>query len=190
MRLRLTGSQTVGPFFHGGLMWLNVPDLAAAPEIEGERIEIGGTIKDGDGAPVPDAVLEIWQANSQGRYNHPADLQNKKLDAGFTGFGRIATDKNGGFRFRTIRPGATPGQDAKPQAPHINITLFMRGQLTHLYTRLYFADDPAIATDAALMQVDAARRPTLLARRLGSQPARYEWNICMQGEGETVFFQF
>jgi len=190
MRLKLTGSQTVGPFFHGGLMWLNVPDLAAASEIEGERIEIGGTIKDGDGAPVPDAVLEIWQANSHGRYNHSADLQNKKLDAGFTGFGRIATDKAGGFRFRTIRPGATPGKDAKPQVSHINITLFMRGQLTHLYTRLYFADDPAIATDAALMQVDPARRPTLLARRMPGQPARYEWDIVMQGSRETVFFQF
>jgi protocatechuate 3,4-dioxygenase alpha subunit len=190
MRLKLTGSQTVGPFFHGGLMWLNIPDLVTAPDIAGERIEISGTIRDGDGAPVPDAVLEIWQANSQGRYRHPADLQNKDLDAGFTGFSRIATDKSGGFRFRTIRPGAVPGLDGKKQAAHINITLFMRGQLTHLYTRLYFADDPAIAGDAALNRVDPARRQTLLATRLPDQPARYEWNIVMQGEKETVFFEF
>ena len=183
MRLPLTASQTVGPFFHGGMMWLDIADLAAGAG-EGERIEIAGTVRDGDGAAVPDAMLEIWQANAQ------ADLQNRTLDPGFKGFGRIATDKAGGFRFRTIRPGAVPGIDAKPQAPHINVTLFMRGQLTHLHTRIYFEDDPAIADDAILALLDPARRPTLLARRIGGDPARYEWSIEMQGERETAFFAF
>lgn len=189
MRHKLTGSQTVGPFFHGGLMWLNVPDLATA-EIEGERIEIEGTVIDGDGAVVPDAMLEIWQANGQGRYNHPEDRQNRPLDSRFKGFGRICTDKAGRFRFSTIRPGSVPGGDGKVQAPHINITLFMRGQLTHLYTRLYFADDPLLSQDAALAQVPPERRPTLLAKRIDDKPARYEWNMVMQGERETVFFAF
>ena len=189
MRLKPTSSQTVGPFFHHGLMWLNTPDLASGAS-EGEKIEITGTIVDGDGAIVPDAILELWQANAHGRYNHPADRQNRKLDPGFKGFGRICTDKAGRFRFATIRPGSVPGIDGKPQAPHINVILFMRGQLTHLYTRLYFADDPALAQDEALGKIEPTRRSTLLARRVAAQPARYEWNIVMQGEGETVFFQF
>lgn len=189
MRLKPTSSQTVGPFFHGGLMWLNVPDMASGAS-EGERIEIEGVIYDGDGSVVPDAMLELWQANSHGRYNHPADRQNRKLDPGFKGFGRICTDKTGRFRFATIRPGAVPGDDGKPQAPHINVILFMRGQLTHLYTRLYFADDPLLAQDQVLAQVPTPRRATLLARRSADNPARYEWNIVMQGETETVFFAF
>lgn len=189
MRLKLTSSQTVGPFFHGGLMWLNIPDMAAGAG-EGERIEIGGTVRDGEGAVVPDAMLELWQANARGRYNHPADRQNRELDPGFTGFGRICTDRNGRFRFATIRPGTVPGIDGKPQAPHINVTLFMRGQLAHLQTRIYFADDPALNQDEVLARIPPERRPTLLARRLSDRPVRYEWDIAMQGERETVFFTF
>ncbi|MDF3073100.1 MAG: protocatechuate 3,4-dioxygenase [Alphaproteobacteria bacterium] len=189
MRLKPTSSQTVGPFFHHGLMWLKTPDLAAGAS-EGEKIEITGTIVDGDGAVVPDAILELWQANSHGRYNHPADRQNRKLDPGFTGFGRICTDKTGRFRFTTIRPGAVPGVDGKPQAPHINVILFMRGQLTHLYTRLYFAGDPALAQDEVLAKVEPSRRSTLLAQPVAGQPGHYQWNIVMQGEKETVFFAF
>lgn len=188
MRRGMTPSQTVGPFFHGGLMWLDVPDLGATAS--GERIEVAGAIVDGDGAPVPDAMLELWQANAQGRYAHPADRQNTPLEPGFKGFGRIATDKTGTFRFRTIRPGGVPGVDGNLQSPHINVTLFMRGQLTHLFTRLYFADDPTLAADPALSLVDPKRRETLLARRTGQNPVRYEWNIAMQGANETVFFQF
>ncbi|MGE0150990.1 MAG: protocatechuate 3,4-dioxygenase subunit alpha [Reyranellaceae bacterium] len=182
-----TSSQTVGPFFHGGLMWLNTPDLAAGAG-EGERIEIEGAVFDGDGAAVPDAMLELWQANAHGRYNHPADRQNRKLDPGFAGFGRICTDNAGRFRFATIRPGSVPDGDGRPQSPHINLILFMRGQLTHLHTRLYFADDPTLAQDPALARVEPARRATLLAQP--RQPGRYEWNVVMQGERETVFFAF
>ncbi len=188
MRRGLTPSQTVGPFFHGGLMWLDVPDLAGTAT--GERIDVSGTIVDGDGAVVPDAMLELWQANAQGRYAHPADRQNTPLEPGFKGFGRIATDKAGVFRFRSIKPGSVPGIDGKVQSPHINVTLFMRGQLTHLQTRIYFADDASLAGDPALALVDPKRRDTLLARRVGDEPARYEWNIVMQGRNETVFFQF
>jgi protocatechuate 3,4-dioxygenase alpha subunit len=189
MRLRPTSSQTVGPFFHHGMMWLNTPDLAAGA-VEGERIEISGTVHDGDGAIVPDAILELWQANSHGRYNHPADRQNRKLDPGFKGFGRICTDKSGRFRFTTIRPGSVPGADGKAQAPHINVILFMRGQLTHLYTRIYFAGDSALAQDEALNKVEPARRATLLAQPVSGQAGHYQWNIVMQGEKETVFFAF
>lgn len=188
MRRGLTPSQTVGPFFHGGLMWLDVPDLAGTAA--GEHIEVTGTIVDGDGAPVPDAMLELWQANAQGRYAHPADRQNTPLEPGFKGFGRIATDKAGAFRFRSIRPGSVPGMGGKAQSPHINVTLFMRGQLKHLQTRIYFADDASLARDPVLALIDPKRRETLLARRIGDDPARYEWNIAMQGGNETVFFEF
>ena len=184
-----TPSQTVGPFFHLGLDRPEWTDLTASNPA-GERIVIEGRVLDGDGAPVPDALIELWQANAAGRYAHPDDQQtDKPLDPNFRGFGRVATDAEGRFRVTTIRPGPVPGRGNSLQAPHINLVFFSRGLLIHLHTRIYFADEPANASDPLLSSIeDAAVRGTLLARREGSgSPARYRFDIVLQGENETVF---
>ena len=182
-----TPSQTVGPYYSIGFDAMLVGDLAKGAQA-GERIVIAGTVRDGDGAPVPDAVLEVWQANAHGKYAHPEDRQDKPLDPGFTGFGRIGTDKAGNFRFATVKPGAVPGLGNTMQAPHIVVVLSMRGILKQLYTRIYFADEPANESDPILGLVeDAARRRTLVAVRQAGT-AEYRWNIVLQGAGETVFF--
>jgi protocatechuate 3,4-dioxygenase, alpha subunit len=191
-----TPSQTVGPFFHLGLDRPEWSDLTAgnpghAPL--GERIVIEGRVLDGDGAPVPDAVIELWQANAAGRYAHPGDTQNDKpLDPNFRGFGRTATDAEGRFRFTTVKPGPVPGRGNTLQAPHINVLLFSRGLLIHLHTRIYFDGEAANAADPLLSSIeDAAVRGTLLARReadsQGGSPAHYRFDIVMQGENETAF---
>jgi protocatechuate 3,4-dioxygenase, alpha subunit len=185
-----TPSQTVGPFFHLGLDRPQWSDLARTNP-KGERIAIEGRVLDGDGAPVPDAMIEIWQANAAGRYNHPDDRQeDKPLDPDFRGFGRVATDPEGRFRITTIKPGPVPGRGNSLQAPHINLAVFARGLLIHLFTRLYFADEGAAnAADPLLSSIeDAAARRTLIARRAeGGGPPRYHFDIVLQGEGETVF---
>src|SRR5438067_1483847 len=167
-----TPSQTVGPFFSLGLDRPDWNDLTVGNP-QGERIVIEGRVLDGDGAPVPDAVVEIWQANAAGRYNHPDDHQEEKpLDPRFRGFGRAATDSEGRFRIVTIKPGPVPGRGNSLQAPHINVALFARGLLRHLYTRIYFADEAANAADPLLSSIDdRAARATLLARPEGSDPA-------------------
>jgi protocatechuate 3,4-dioxygenase alpha subunit len=182
----VTPSQTVGPFLRLGLSDLNTTDLTLKATA-GERITIAGAVLDGDRQPVPDAMLDIWQANAQGKYAHPDDSQEKPLDPGFSGFGRIPTDAAGKFRFTTIKPGPVPGRGNTLQAPHILVALFMRGLLRHLYTRIYFSDSPGNAADPVLALVDDARRGTLIARR---QPGGgdYRWDVILQGEGETVFF--
>ncbi len=184
-----TPSQTVGPFFHLGMARAEWSDLTAENPA-GEKIAIEGRIIDGDGAPVPDAIIELWQANAAGRYNHPDDRQeDKPLDPHFRGFGRAATDAEGRFRVVTIKPGPVPGRGNALQAPHINIALFARGLLIHLYTRIYFADEPANAADPLLASIeDEAVRGTLLAKRApGGSPALYRFDIVLQGENETVF---
>ncbi len=187
MRLIPTPSQTVGPYLHLGLAWLTTTDLAKNASA-GERIVVAGSVLDGDGQPIPDALLEVWQANADGKYAHPDDTQNKRIDPGFNGFGRIPTDKNGRFRFATIKPGMTPGPGNTLQAPHIVVALFMRGMLRHLYTRIYFSDETANATDPILGHIeDPARRKSLIARRSADAP-EYRWDVHMQGENETVFF--
>jgi protocatechuate 3,4-dioxygenase alpha subunit len=191
-----TPSQTVGPFFHLGLDRPEWSDLTAGNPGQaplGERIVIEGRVLDGDGAPVPDAIIELWQANAAGRYAHPDDTQSDKpLDPNFRGFGRCATDGEGRFRITTVKPGPVPGRGNSLQAPHINVILFSRGLLIHLHTRIYFADEVANAADPLLSSIeDAAVRDTLLARREGGgqegSPARYRFDIVMQGENETVF---
>ncbi len=184
--LRATSSQTVGPFFSIGVTRLNQNELAT-PGVAGERITIQGRVLDGDGNPVPDSLLEIWQANSQGKYAHPEDTQQKPLEPAFKGFGRIPTDENGIFRFTTIRPGQVSGPGEKPQAPHLLLSVFARGLLRRLVTRIYFPDDPANSADFALNLVEPARRATLIARKT-SQPGVLEWNVILQGPEETVFF--
>lgn len=186
----LTASQTVGPFFHDCLLrdGAHVPTLVR-PETAGERIRVAGRVLDGDGAPVPDAMVEIWQANSYGRYHHPLDTRDLPLDPAFTGLGRTGTGADGGFWFETVKPGPVPYDATTMQAPHICIAVFGRGLLNHLYTRLYFADDPAIAEDPILLRVPAERRGTLLARREDRDGATvYQLDIVLQGSGETVFF--
>jgi protocatechuate 3,4-dioxygenase alpha subunit len=188
-KLILTPSQTVGPFFSLGMDRAKWGDLTQGNPA-GERIAIEGRVIDGDGAPVPDAVIELWQANAAGRYNHPDDRQTEKpLDPNFHGFGRAATDAEGRFRVVTIKPGPVPGRGNALQAPHINIALFARGLLKHLYTRIYFADEPANASDPLLSSIeDAAARHSLLAQREASgHPALYHFDIIMQGENETAF---
>jgi protocatechuate 3,4-dioxygenase, alpha subunit len=199
----ITPSQTVGPFFAYGLTpdgrcewdpngqysWKEtVGDNLVTPDATGERIRITGRVTDGDGQPINDALIEIWQADAQGRYTHPRD--NRALpNAAFKGFGRSATDKNGEYGFETIKPGPVPGPNGKPQAPHIVFCIFSRGMLRQIYTRLYFSDEAANAGDPILTLVPADRRGTLVAHKSmrGELPI-YRFDIRVQGENETVFF--
>ncbi len=139
---------------------------------------IEGRVIDGDGVSVPDACLELWQANAAGRYAHPDDTRtDKPLDPNFRGFGRVATDADGRFRFTTIRPGAVPGRGNALQAPHIAVALFARGLLKQLFTRIYFAGDPLNDTDPVLLSIDdPARRQTLLATRRDG-PGPVTWHL-------------
>jgi protocatechuate 3,4-dioxygenase alpha subunit len=187
MSLQATTWQTVGPFFSIGFSWLYRDNLAG-PGVSGERVEIVGRILDGDGKPVPDGIVEIWQANSQGKYAHPEDPQKKQDEPGFTGYGRVPTDDSGRFRFTTIKPGRVPGPDGKLQAPHLAVSVFTRGLLRRLITRIYFPDEPSNAEDFALNLAEAGRRGTLIARKIDGQAGALEWNVILQGPGETVFF--
>jgi protocatechuate 3,4-dioxygenase, alpha subunit len=186
LTLRATTSQTVGPFFQIGFARGCCADLAPVG-VAGERIVLEGVVLDGDAAPVPDAILEIWQANAQGKYAHPEDQQNKAVDPGFKGYGRIATDQKGRFCFTTIKPGPVPGPHGVPQAPHLVVSVFMRGLLKRLVTRIYFPDDPRNGDDAVLNLVPPARRNTLIARRVPEASGKLHWNVILQGTRETVF---
>ena len=186
MRLIATPSQTVGPFFSIGLDPLGVENLATA-SVPGERVTIYGQVLDGDGNPVPDAMIEIWQADATGKYAHPEVSQDKPQSRDFSGYGRVPTNDAGEFRFTTIKPGRVPGPDGKLQAPHLAVSVFMRGLLNRLVTRIYFPEEPANAGDAILGLVEAPRRPTLIARRTARE-GELEWNVILQGAGETVFF--
>lgn len=187
MSLFATGHQTVGPYLHIGLDWLVTRNIAGRG-VKGERVTVSGRLLDGEGVGVGDGLIEIWQANSHGKYAHPEDRQAKPLERGWRGFGRIPTDANGAFRFNTIKPGRVPGPGGKLQAPHLVVSVFMRGLLKHLATRMYFPDEPANAEDPVLTLVPAARRATLVAKRKAK--GALEWNIFLQGRGETVFFDF
>ena len=187
--MKQTPSQTVGPFYSLGLTRKPMNGLTA-DSTEGEKIRIEGQVFDGDGQPVPDAMVEIWQANAYGRYRHPDDKQEKPLDPTFTGWGRCGTDKTGLFAFETIKPGAVPGAAETVQAPHLNVTVFARGMLVHAFTRVYFENEPANGTDPVLSSIkNKARRATLIARRQDKDgKAVYRFDIRLQGENETVFF--
>jgi protocatechuate 3,4-dioxygenase alpha subunit len=162
----------------------------AADSTPGERIRLQGQVFDGEGKPVPDAMVEIWQANAHGRYNHPDDKQEKPIDPGFMGWGRCGTDKMGFFSFETIKPGPVPGPEESVQAPHINVAVFARGMLVHAYTRIYFDDEAASDNDPILLSVKSKqRRKTLIAGRQESGGKTvYRFDIRLQGENETVFF--
>jgi protocatechuate 3,4-dioxygenase, alpha subunit len=191
--LGLTPSATVGPYFAYALTPARYPFRAAfsnntvTADTAGERIRIEGRILDGDGAGIADALIEIWQANATGRYAHPAD-PGSQPNTGFKGFARSETDKDGTYRFDTIKPGAVAGPGGQTQAPHILVAVFSRGMLRHLYTRIYFADEAATSKDAILALVPEARRGTLIAKRETSGGHIYRFDIRIQGGDETVFF--
>lgn len=199
---RETASQTSGPFVHIGL----APQLAGLAVFEthfanvltnastkGERIRIEGRVFDGIGTVLKDVLIEIWQANAAGKYAHPADRQpGKELDADFRGWGRGCTDfETGVYSFDTIKPGVVVGRNGRPMAPHINVWVVARGINLGLNTRLYFDDEGAAnALDPVLNVIEwEARRATLVAQRADrAGPATYRFDIRLQGEGETVFF--
>ncbi len=191
----ITPSQTVGPYFKYGLTpsgdyaWNDAfgNDLVTA-DAGGERIRIVGQVFDGNGKPVPDAMLEIWQADAQGRYAVPG---GPLANAAFRGFGRCGADADGGFAFDTVKPGAVADPDGIPQAPHILLCVFARGMLVHLFTRIYLDGEAANATDPVLVMVPQERRGTLIARRetaASGSPATYRFDVRLQGDQETVFF--
>jgi protocatechuate 3,4-dioxygenase alpha subunit len=196
----LTPSQTVGPFFAYGLTskgeydW---PDAFSSdlitPDVSGQRIRVHGIVYDGDGAVVPDAMIEIWQADAQGRFSDPRDPRGAS-NTSFRGFGRCGTSPDGAFAFDTIKPGAVPGETGAAQAPHILVAIFARGMLLQLYTRIYFPDEDN-ASDAVLALVPEDRRATLIATRdsaataNGAPALSYRFDIRLQGASETVFFE-
>ena len=182
-----TPSQTVGPFFHDALLDRDRSELVSPDDPEAIKIE--GTVYDGVGEVVPDAMVEIWQANGAGRYNHPADdREDLPLDEGFSGFGRSGTDAGGGFSFLTVKPGPVPGPDGKVQAPHVMVSVFARGLLKRLVTRIYFPDEEeANAADPILSSIeDQDLRRTLIARDEGGT---LRFDIHLQGDGQTAFFE-
>jgi protocatechuate 3,4-dioxygenase alpha subunit len=211
--LSQTPWQTLGPFFHYALPWKGAADLVAGegdlgarpdliPDghyllgpgavgrgaVAGVAIEIRGYVFDGDDVAVPDALLEIWQADAQGRYASEADGP-KDVPPGpaFIGFGRTATDADGGFCFRTLKPGRAPGPGNSLQAPHIAVSVMGRGILKRLVTRIYFDGEPGNGEDPILALAPAERRHTLIAHREGEA---WRFDIRLRGEGETVFFEF
>ena len=157
------------------MSWLIIENLAHS-RVVGERVVIEGRVIDGDGKPVNDASVEIWQANAKGKYGAKD----------FRGFGRSNTDAKGRFRFKTIKPGRVPGPNGRLQAPHIAVNVFMRGQLKQLVSRIYFPGDPSNNADPVLALVPRNRRHTLVART--TKAKSLEWNIVLQGKDETVFF--
>jgi protocatechuate 3,4-dioxygenase, alpha subunit len=188
----ITPSQTVGPYFAYGLTpngkyaWNDAfSGNLVTPDTSGDRIRVEGFVYDGDGALVPDCMLEIWQADAQGRFADPQD-QRALPNATFKGFGRCGTGAKGEFAFDTIKPGSVPDPDGKPQAPHILMAIFSRGMLLQNYTRIYFDDEAANAADPVLALVPADRRGTLIAKR--GQGGVYRFDIHLQGDDETVFF--
>ena len=190
MKHMQTPSQTVGPFFHYGLFTRANLNILVRDATEGKRILIKGLVIDGAGTPVPDAMLEIWQADSRGYFNHPADPNSAQADKSFRYFGHADTTNDGVYSFETVKPGVVPYNADYNQAPHINVRLFSRGLLTHAYTRLYFADETeANQNDPVLNLVPEMRRHTLIALTQETNGlTTYCFNIVLQGDNETVFF--
>ena len=182
MALQVTPSQTVGPFFSIGLTWGD--GAFAVPEGTDGAFWVRGRVTDGDGAPVPDAVIETWQADPDGHYNHPDDPRGEGSD--FRGFARSPTDQDGRFAIHTVKPGPVPGAGGATQAPHLAMSVLARGLLNRVVTRVYFADEAdRNAADPVLAGLPEDRRATLLAAPEGDG---YRFDVRLQGEDETVFF--
>jgi protocatechuate 3,4-dioxygenase alpha subunit len=182
-------SQTIGPFFDFALTANAALGRMAGDGARGERIQLVVRVFDADGQPLPDAIIELWQADGCGKYDHPEDTQTVAPDPEFRGFGRLGTDRCGACRFETVRPGRAPGLKGELQAPHINVNVFARGVLWHLFTRIYFEGDPANENDAILELVPAERRDTLLARPDPTHAGIWNFDVRLSGERETVFFE-
>ncbi len=185
MALLPTPSQTIGPFFHFALPYPGGERLV--PPSDPDAVRIVGTIIDWVDEPVTDALVEIWQANRAGRYLHPQDRRDDlPLEEGFTGFGRCPTDVEGRYEFTTVKPGVVPGPDGRPQAPHIAVSVFARGLLKRLVTRIYFPDEEAAnAADPLLSSIeDPEARSTLIALQLDGG---LHFDIHLQGDRQTVF---
>jgi protocatechuate 3,4-dioxygenase alpha subunit len=194
--LKETPSQTAGPYVHIGLapavagLRVNGPqpgETIAGPEVGGQRIRIVGTVQDADGAPVKDALIEVWQADAAGRYAHPEDPRSAEIEPGFTGWGRVVPDlSTGEFAFETVKPGPVPFRGDAMQAPHLTLWIVARGINIGLHTRLYFADEEAAnAACPVLARVEPHRRKALLAV---PETAGYRFDIHLAGPAETVFF--
>jgi protocatechuate 3,4-dioxygenase alpha subunit len=180
-------SQTVGPFFHFALTANTSLGTMAGAAAKGKRIHLTLRMLDGDGAPVPDGIFELWQADANGVYRHPGDSRVSECDQGFHGFGRMQTNADGVAAFETVRPGRVADDRGGWQSPHINVIVFARGLLSHLFTRIYFSGDPALDSDYALGAVPPERRATLIARP-GAAAGLWTHDIRLQGADETVFF--
>ena len=199
--LRETASQTAGPYVHIGLapratgidvFEKDFSNVLAGPGTRGERIRIEGRVIDGSGTPVRDVLLELWQANADGKYNHPADRQDKPLDAGFRGWGRACSDfATGVYTFDTVKPGPVEGRGGSLMAPHVSLWIVARGINLGLSTRMYFSDEEAAnANDPVLNLIEwEVRRKTLIGRReVRDGQVVYRFDIRLQGPEETVFF--
>jgi protocatechuate 3,4-dioxygenase alpha subunit len=200
-QLKETASQTAGPYVHIGLapkaagfdiFEKNFTNVLAGPDTRGEKIRIEGRVFDGSGTPVRDVLIEIWQANAAGKYNHPADRQDKPVDAGFRGWGRACSDfETGVYAFETVKPGSVIGRNGRPMAPHVNLWIVARGINIGLNTRMYFSDETeANAKDPVLNLIEwEVRRKTLIAQRSEENgQVVYRFDIRLQGPEETVFF--
>lgn len=181
-------SQTVGPYFPIGLSGPRYVARIAGPEVRGERIKLICFVFDGEGQAFSHAMIEIWQANADGKYNHPDDTQAKPIDPAFFGFGRLVTDAEGTCAFETVRPGPVPGPNNVLQAPHLSVSVFGQGLLQRLATRTYFAGNPTNDQDPVLALVPQDRRDTLLAQPVPGQPGAWRFDIHLCGGQETVFF--
>lgn len=185
-RLIAAASQTVGPFFHFGLTTNPGLGCLVRAATSGERITLRVRALDGDGVPVPDAMIEIYQADAAGVY--PPARTESAPEPAFCGFGRLGTDRDGWCAFQTVRPGRVADGRGGYQASHVNVCFFSRGLLRHLYTRIYFGGDPALGGDTVLAFVPESRRATLLAHAAADAPGVWEFTIRLQGDEETVFF--
>jgi protocatechuate 3,4-dioxygenase, alpha subunit len=196
-----TASQTAGPYVHIGLapkqagfdiFHKNFTNILAGTKTRGEHITIEGRVLDGSGTPVRDVLIEIWQANAAGRYNHPADRQRKALDPAFRGFGRACSDfTTGVYTFDTVKPGSVMGRNGRPMAPHVNFWIVARGINIGLATRMYFGDEEAAnAKDPVLnlIEWEVRRRTLVAAREARGGKVVYRFDIRLQGPDETVFF--
>jgi protocatechuate 3,4-dioxygenase alpha subunit len=185
MDLIATPSATVGPFFHFGLATDPTLGRVAEPSAKGEHITLRIRMTDGDGIPVPDALVEIWQVDADGIEASPRAAGETSP---FSGFGRLPTAEDGTCEFETVRPGRVADGRGGIQASHINLCIFGRGLLRQLHTRVYFEGDAAISQDAVLALVPEARRGTLLARPDPQRSGRWLFDVRLQGDDETVFF--
>jgi protocatechuate 3,4-dioxygenase alpha subunit len=182
VRLTATPSQTVGPFFHFGLADDDTLGCLAGAGTKATRVRLRVRVTDGDGRPVPDALVDLWQADADGAYARAPGVGEPPA---FSGFGRLPTSEDGDCVFETIHPGGVSDVLGRIHAPHVDVCLFARGLLRHVYTRIYFEGDAALAEDPILVLVPDDRRSTLVARRTGDE---WVFHVRLQGQDETVFF--